>query len=154
MRNTFTRKRVTFPHTKHLRVSVSYRVRNSAETVRVTFNFLLTCTVTTPLKVRPADRPIDFIPLPSRKPSDTWFYPIIFKYVEGRESSDLAFTTSGGGKISHTRIVLEQLSAAFGKRFSITPTENRKAIPEAEVRKAAKYMTHSVETARRAYVPA
>ena len=89
----------------------------------------------------------------------TWLYAIIKRFVEGKDTSDLAFTTSGGGKISHTGIELEQLSAAFGKKFAITPTENRKAIAteiaeigtEAEIRKTARHMTHSVDTARRAY---
>ena len=57
-----------------------------------------------------------------------WFYKLLLKFIEGKDEADLVFTTPSGQKITHTSTELDALSALFGKKFNITPIENRKAV--------------------------
>lgn len=69
------------------------------------------------------------------------------------------FQTASGAKLTHVAIELERFSELFGKRFAVTPTNNRKAIAtvvglgssEAEERRVANFMSHSIDVARSSY---
>ena len=69
------------------------------------------------------------------------------------------FKTSTGEKVTHIGYELQKLSDAFGKKFTMTPTLNRKAVAtavgltgsDADERNASKHMTHSVDVHRDSY---
>lgn len=86
-------------------------------------------------------------------------YQLLQRFIIEKEGSDLVFTTSNGEKVTHISVELDKLAEAFGKKFSITPTLNRKQIAtvignrgtEAEERDAASHMSHSLEIHRASY---
>lgn len=53
-------------------------------------------------------------------------YELLLKYVEEKEGADLVFTTTNGEKVTHYTVELDKLAETFGKKFSVTPTLNRK----------------------------
>lgn len=85
-------------------------------------------------------------------------YQLLQRYIGDRSGADLVFT-SNGEKVTHVGLELEKLGEAFGKKFSITPTLNRKIIAtavfqtgdEATERATACHMTHSLSVHRSAY---
>lgn len=58
----------------------------------------------------------------------TRVYQLLRRYMEGKSGADLVFTTTTGEKTTHVGHELEKLGEAFGKKFSITPTLNRKQL--------------------------
>lgn len=86
-------------------------------------------------------------------------YQLLISFMEPKTGADLVFTTTSGDKVTHIAFELEKLGEHFGKKFSVTPTMNRKQIAtsvskagsEADVRATASHMTHSVEIHRSTY---
>jgi hypothetical protein len=86
-------------------------------------------------------------------------YQLLVGYLGDKTGADLVFISTAGEKLTHLTVELEKLSEHFGKRFSITPTINRKQIAttlgfsgsEADIRNAAKHMAHSVEVHQSTY---
>ena len=76
-----------------------------------------------------------------------------------KRGADLVFTTGTGEKVQHIGTELERLAEHFGKKFTITPTMNRKQIAtavaksgsEADVRATASFMTHSLTVHQSTY---
>ena len=86
-------------------------------------------------------------------------HQLLLRYIDGSESSDLVFKTSSGEKVTHIGLELEKLAEGFGKKFAITPTQNRKMIAtvvgktgtEQDEKDAAAHMSHSLDMHRSAY---
>jgi hypothetical protein len=86
-------------------------------------------------------------------------YQLLVEYLGEKTGADLVFTSTAGEKLTHLTVELEKLSEHFGKRFSTTPTMNRKQIAtplrfsgsEADIRGAAKHMAHSMEVHQSTY---
>ncbi len=86
-------------------------------------------------------------------------YQLLLVYMGSKKGPDLVFTTSTGERVTHISLELEKLSEYFSKKFSITPTYNRKQIAtavartgsDADVRSTAQHMTHSLEVHRASY---
>lgn len=86
-------------------------------------------------------------------------YQVLIEYMGTKTGADLVFTTAAGGRVTHISTELERLSETFGKKFTVTPTMNRKQLAtavgqsgsEADVRRTAMHMTHSLEMHQSTY---
>ena len=86
-------------------------------------------------------------------------YQLLVDYMAPKSGPDLVFTTNTGERVTHITLELERLGDFFGKKFSITPTTNRKQISTAvdkigsdrDVRATASYLTHSLEVHKSTY---
>jgi hypothetical protein len=86
-------------------------------------------------------------------------YQVLVDYLGNKSGADLVFTTSSGERVTHITTELEKLSEHFSKKFSVTPTMNRKSVAtalsksatEADVRASARHMTHSVDVHKSTY---
>jgi len=86
-------------------------------------------------------------------------YQMLLDYMGSKEGADLVFLTSSGEKVTHVGLELEKLGESFGKKFSISPTMNRKQVAtaifktgsETDEKAAADHMTHSLEVHRSTY---
>ena len=86
-------------------------------------------------------------------------YQLLQEYMGSKTGADLVFVTNGGEKVTHIAFELEQLGLHFGKKFSTTPTLNRKQMAthlaktatETDVRGAAAHMTHSLAVHQSTY---
>ena len=96
---------------------------------------------------------------PARLAIHVKIYQLLERYVGGRDGADIVFLTNSGAKVTHIGYELEQFSECFGKKFTVTPTENRKQVATTvglvgtheDERNAAKHMSHSYEVHRAAY---
>lgn len=87
------------------------------------------------------------------------YYQLLEKFTESKQSADLVFVTVTGEKVTHIAHELEMLAEAFGKKFSVSPTMNRKKVAtavglsgsELDEKNAAKHMSHSLDVHRSAY---
>lgn len=86
-------------------------------------------------------------------------YKLLLDYMGTKQNSDLVFFTTAGEKVTHISLELEKLGEAFGKKFTITPTLNRKQMAtsiakigsDKDERSTASHMTHSLEVHRSSY---
>jgi hypothetical protein len=86
-------------------------------------------------------------------------YQLHCRFLGSKTGADLVFTTGNGEKVTHVGVELEKLSEFFGKKFTVTPTMNRKQMAssvnqsgtDADVRATASYMSHSLEVHKAAY---
>lgn len=86
-------------------------------------------------------------------------YQLLVDHMAPKSGADLVFTTGNGERVTHAALELEKLGDHFGKKFTVTPTHNRKLVAtavaksgsEADVRATAQHMTHSLAVHRNSY---
>lgn len=88
-----------------------------------------------------------------------WVYEILMTYTGDKTGADRVFQTTTGEPVTHLSIELEKLGNIFGKKLTMSPTTNRKTVAttvgrtvsDAEERRVAAFMSHSLNTARSNY---